>query len=71
MDANNFATKFDVVDSKLIDFIRSELLQGLEGSKVVKAELYKLNVYGELCHIYAVACLSQAFFRSRGVLQIT
>jgi predicted 2-oxoglutarate/Fe(II)-dependent dioxygenase YbiX len=30
-----------------MDVIRSELLEGHESNKAIKAELYKLNVYGE------------------------
>ena len=46
MDATDFATKFTVADSSLMDGIRSELLEGHESNKPIHAELYKLNVYG-------------------------
>jgi hypothetical protein len=46
MDATDFATKFIVADSSLMDVIRSELLEGHESNKPIQAELYKLNVYG-------------------------
>jgi hypothetical protein len=42
----DFATKFDVEQSRIIDRIRAQLLTGLDESKPIKAELSKLNVYG-------------------------
>ena len=59
MDTSDFATKFAVVDSdsSLMNVVRSELLEGHESKKAIKAELYKLNVYGEACH-NCVTCLS-------------
>jgi hypothetical protein len=47
MDTSDFATKFAVTDSSLMDIVRSELLEGHESKKPLKTELYKLNVYGE------------------------
>ncbi|KDQ65042.1 hypothetical protein JAAARDRAFT_167888 [Jaapia argillacea MUCL 33604] len=47
MDSSNFATKFSPEAAGLIDLVRSELLEGHEGTKHVIAELYKLNVYGK------------------------
>jgi hypothetical protein len=46
IDVTDFATKFVLEDSSLIDVVRSELLEGHETNKAIKAELYKLNVYG-------------------------
>ena len=43
----DFATTFVVADSSLLDIIRSELLEGHQSNKSLRAELYKLNVYGE------------------------
>jgi hypothetical protein len=64
MDATNFATKFVVADSGLMDVVRSDLLKGLESNKSIKAELYKLNVYGEgryyLCGRLLVSHIFQA-----------
>jgi hypothetical protein len=47
MDVADFTTNFVIEDSGLMDVIRSELLEGHESNKAIKAELYKLNVYGE------------------------
>jgi len=47
MDVADFTTNFVVEDLGLMDVIRSELLEGHESNKAIKAELYKLNVYGE------------------------
>jgi hypothetical protein len=67
METLDFATKFAVADSSLMDVVRSERLDGHESKKAIKAELYKLNVYGEAGHT-CVACLSEVLFRSRSVL---
>jgi len=68
MDTSNFATKFAVADSRLMDVVRSELLEGHESKKPIDAELCKLNVYGEAGHT-CVTCLSEVLLRSRSVLQ--
>jgi len=47
MDVANFATKFNVERSGLLELIRGELLEGEIASKGINVELYKLNVYGE------------------------
>ena len=60
MDTSNFATKFAVGDSSLMDVVRAELLEGHESKKAINAELYKLNVYGEACYT-CVTCLSEVF----------
>ncbi|KAJ6568120.1 hypothetical protein B0H10DRAFT_1965111 [Mycena sp. CBHHK59/15] len=48
MDPTKFAARLDVVASGLIDAISPDILEGqnAEGEKVLKAEMYKLNVYG-------------------------
>jgi len=46
MDASNFAVKLDLVYSGLIKTIEDQLLQSETENKHIKAELYKLNVYG-------------------------
>ncbi|KAJ7148365.1 hypothetical protein C8R46DRAFT_917007 [Mycena filopes] len=48
MDLNAFATRLDVVSSGILDAISPDMLegQGLGSDKVLRAELYKLNVYG-------------------------
>ena len=47
MDADNFMVGFDAERSGLIEAVRTLLFPGEEEKKRVKAELYKLNVYGE------------------------
>ena len=47
MDSDNFLLGLDVERSRLIDIVRAGLLAGEDETKVVQAELYKLNVYGE------------------------
>ncbi|KAJ7743271.1 hypothetical protein DFH07DRAFT_905141 [Mycena maculata] len=48
MDLTKFAARFDVVASGLIDNIGPDILQGqdADGNKKLRAEMYKLNVYG-------------------------
>ncbi|KAJ6513659.1 hypothetical protein C8R47DRAFT_1206964 [Mycena vitilis] len=47
MNLNKFAARLDVVASGLIDAISPDLLQGQDtDAKALRAELYKLNVYG-------------------------
>ena len=43
---DEFAVKLDVEESGLMSLIRNELLEGWAAQKTIKAELYKLNVYG-------------------------
>jgi hypothetical protein len=52
MDVTDFATNFTIADSSLMDAVRSELLEGHDSNKSIKAELYKLNVYGEACRTH-------------------
>ncbi|KAJ6568121.1 hypothetical protein B0H10DRAFT_2109921 [Mycena sp. CBHHK59/15] len=48
MDLDKFAARLDILASGLIDAISPDILEGqsAEGEKVLKAEMYKLNVYG-------------------------
>ena len=46
MDNTNFATRLDVVNTGILECIRSMLMQGNENKKI-RPEMYKLNVYGE------------------------
>lgn len=46
MDVTNFASKFDLHKSGILDMVQSELLQGHDENKQIEAELYKLNIYG-------------------------
>jgi len=47
LDIVNFATKFKLEKSGIMDAIRAALLEGHDSNRHVEAELYKLNVYGE------------------------
>ncbi|RPD54613.1 hypothetical protein L226DRAFT_493426 [Lentinus tigrinus ALCF2SS1-7] len=47
MDSDNFLLGLDVAQSRLVDIVHAGLLAGEDGSKGIKAELYKLNVYGK------------------------
>lgn len=46
LDNTNFAVKFDIGRSGLIEVIRSNFLAEYNERRSVRAELYKLNVYG-------------------------
>ncbi|KAI6037024.1 hypothetical protein PISMIDRAFT_624009 [Pisolithus microcarpus 441] len=45
MDSADFATSFDVKDSDLLNVVDQGLLEGGDEERVIKLELYKLNVY--------------------------
>ncbi|RDB28294.1 hypothetical protein Hypma_001436 [Hypsizygus marmoreus] len=47
MDRKHFASSFDIGASHLIERIRAQLLDARDNTKNIKAELYKLNVYGK------------------------
>ncbi|KAG5651453.1 hypothetical protein H0H81_008589 [Sphagnurus paluster] len=70
MDTSNFATKFDLTQLGILDRIRAQLLEGENEEKYVKAELYKLNVYGKdgasSIHIYSMISTAGkgSFFKS-------
>lgn len=57
MDVADFATKFLLAESGLMDVIRSALLDGHKSNKPIRAELYKLNVYGEARHNFMLSAL--------------
>jgi hypothetical protein len=46
MDKTHFATKFDLEQARLVKRIRMQLFSVFQESMQIKAELYKLNVYG-------------------------
>jgi hypothetical protein len=48
MDLNRFAVRLDVVSSEFLEKISSDILQGqnMDADNYVRAEMYKLNVYG-------------------------
>ncbi|EED79503.1 predicted protein, partial [Postia placenta Mad-698-R] len=47
LDSANFSLKLDLAGSGLLDVIRDNLLEGHGEAKSIRAELYKLNVYGK------------------------
>jgi len=71
LDNVNFATKFVIEGSGLMDVACSELLEGHESNKQVRAELYKLNVYSEPKYAFVYIYLLSLKSRRRGLLQIT
>ena len=48
LDTSDFLVRLDVRSSGIIDKISSFLLEGYEAQRGIVAELYKLNIYGEL-----------------------
>ena len=48
MDVDRFSLAFDAERSGLVDAVKTGILKGEEEEKKVRAELYKLNVYGML-----------------------
>lgn len=47
MDNSNFSTRLDVVDTGIVEHVRSKLVDvGHGGQKKIRPELYKLNIYG-------------------------
>ena len=46
LDRSHFALNFDVEHSGLLEVIRTGLFTGKEQGRPIRAELYKLNVYG-------------------------
>lgn len=48
LDASDFMLRFTPETVGLLDIVRAELLvEGLRSTESIRAELYKLNVYGE------------------------
>jgi hypothetical protein len=47
MDPEEFAIKFDLANSGLLDIVATELLEGNEAVNGLEYELYNLNVYGK------------------------
>ena len=59
MDSECFSSTLDPFHTDLIKIIRGYLLEGLESKTGIKAELYKLNIYGKysiFVHPYLVPC---------------
>ena len=51
MDALDFSVQFDLEGSGLIQTIEEQLLQGKTENMHIKAQLYKLNVYGNIARV--------------------
>jgi hypothetical protein len=47
LDTPYFSSNFSLASSGILDIIRSTLLEGHDEKKVIEAQLYKLNVYGQ------------------------
>ena len=57
MDTSNFSVQFDLSNSGLIQTIESQLVPTqAEKLMSIKAEIYKLNVYGEFYNLVANEC---------------
>ncbi len=52
MDAENFMLRFDVERSGLLNVVHTGLLSGEKEGDDTRAELYKLNVYGECAALH-------------------
>lgn len=46
LDSAYFSTKLDIITSGLMDAVRFDLLPGHQSQRQIRAQLYKLNVYG-------------------------
>jgi len=49
MDASNFSLQLDPAGSGLMKTIEDQLFQTKTENKYIRAELYKLNIYGKSC----------------------
>jgi len=47
MDASNFSVQLDLANFGLMKTIEDQLLQSNTEGKYIRAELYKLNIYGK------------------------
>ena len=57
MDAEHFVTRLDVEATGLLMAVNLGLLPGKDRELNIRAELYKLNVYGKHLRIYCTQCL--------------
>ena len=46
LDEKHFSPKIDLIESGIVNNVKNALLEGDNASKFIRAELYKLNVYG-------------------------
>ena len=68
MDVSNFSVQFDPTSSGLIQAIESQLVPTkAEKAMSIKAEIYKLNVYGQFNSLTTDGC---RYLRSRSSLRI-
>ena len=51
MDASNFSVQLDLANTGLLKIIEDKLLQTDSEDGYIRAELYKLNIYGKSCHV--------------------
>lgn len=68
LDRSEFATGFDVHRNGLVDIVRNDLLNDEEVQGSIRAELYKLNVYGALQSVVNYSLAKHTGFRSWIVL---
>ena len=57
MDAEHFVTRLDVETTGLLMAVNLGLLPGKDRELNIRAELYKLNVYGKHLRIYCAQCM--------------
>ena len=57
MDAEHFVTRLDVEATGLLMAVNLGLLPGKDRELNIRAEMYKLNVYGKHLRIYCAQCL--------------
>lgn len=69
MDSECFASTLDLVRTDLVNIIRDCLLEGTQSTKNIKAELYKLNVYGTRLILVLPVSGTMLLSRQRVVLQ--
>jgi hypothetical protein len=50
MDGSDFAVQLDLVSSGIMRTLEDQLLQGETEKMYIRAELYKLNIYGDSRH---------------------
>jgi len=50
MDASDFSAQFNLAGSGLMKIVEDQLLQTRMENASIRAEVYKLNVYGYFCH---------------------
>ena len=69
LDTQYFAPKFDPERYDLLDIVQDNLLDSADASQHIRAELYKLNVYGRSSFWYRRIISLTARLRPRVFLQ--